>query len=633
MKYFLYSQPVKNFIQDLERIHDILKKAFEDEYGVPPGEDEYASWKKTLPLLAEFLNTNVLLNHEILLEFVPPSAGSRKRADVVLLGKGTDSRHVALIIENKRWPDSGIKPCRIEDFVVVGTEHVLHPSIQAEKYAMTTRTYHEAITSTDSCVKSCAFLPLTKDKTHPALNGKKFLKTLNKSPIFYHGQIDELQKFLSELMPHPPDNSFVSSFRKCLYQPSQSLLYVADKIFNEEEAWQLDENQQLAFNSIIAEVRNQDKKTKVAIVVKGGPGTGKSLIGMKLLGVFASELGEKVVYACGNSSFRDNLAGRLTFAVDQQELGQDIDFANLFTNFRAFHGKDHNSFDLAICDEAQRLCPDSSTAYEKVATKQEQALEVMQASRVSVFFLDENQRVRNCDIGTAERIKQTAAYTNAKYLEFDLVSQFRCCESENYIASLNGLFGLQGPETISPGRKSNFEFKIVDGPQELESKLKQHVSDGKLARMLAGYCWPWTKTKKKTEKLTNDVKIGAWEKPWNRNSTSTSKAYKGAHYLWANDPSCFDQIGCIHTSHGIEFDFIGVIMGGDLIYRRDKGWTCNKEKICDSGFKSGISKKPEVMTNLLVNIYRTLMTRGRNGCYLLCLDSETRQHIAENLNF
>ena len=147
---------------------------------------------------------------------------------------------------------------------------------------------------------------------------------------------------------------------------------MADNIFQQEDGWDLDEDQQRALNTIVAKVRESGKR-KIVIVVVGGPGTGKSLIGMKLLGTFATTLGDRVSYACGNSSFRDNLAGRLTWAVKQREITDDIEFESLFTNFREYHGREPGSYDLIICDEAQRLQPDSSSQYETVQVKQESA--------------------------------------------------------------------------------------------------------------------------------------------------------------------------------------------------------------------------------------------------------------------
>lgn len=242
--------------------------------------------------------------------------------------------------------------------------------------------------------------------------------------------------------------------------------------------------------------------------------------------------------------------------------------------------------------------------------------------------MDQNQRVRDRDVGTVERLRQTASFLNATFYDFNLITQFRCANSERYIASLNEAFGLIGPEDINAS-PSDFLFEVVDSPMEIESRLNELMSEGQHCRILAGYCWPWTKTKSKREALTNDVEIGAWSRPWNRTDNSGGRAYNRNNYGWANDDSRANEIGCIHTSHGIEFDYVGVLIGGDLNYREGRGWTVDPSKIHDRGFKSGISKNKARMGELLRNIYRTLLTRGKKGCFVHCVDQETAEYLRE----
>ena len=132
--------------------------------------------------------------------------------------------------------------------------------------------------------------------------------------------------------------------------------------------------------------------------------------------------------------------------------------------------------------------------------------------------------------------------------------------------------------------------------------------------MVAGFCWPWSKVPDENGDLINDIIIGDFKKPWNahpdiRNlKENIPKAPK-----WAIDSNGINQVGCIYTAQGFEFDYIGVIVGKDLIYNLDESkWEGNK----DACYDVMVKKEKENFTDLIKNTYRVLISRGMKGCYV-----------------
>jgi DUF2075 family protein len=105
--------------------------------------------------------------------------------------------------------------------------------------------------------------------------------------------------------------------------------------------------------------------------------------------------------------------------------------------------------------------------------------------------------------------------------------------------------------------------------------------------------------------------------------------------LWIMSERSVDQVGCIHTCQGLEVDYIGVIIGDDMVIRAGQ-WVCRPEKRdrhdkSIHGMKQLMKKDPihgQAMSDLIIkNTYRTLMTRGMKGCLVFSTDQETREYL------
>jgi uncharacterized protein len=135
--------------------------------------------------------------------------------------------------------------------------------------------------------------------------------------------------------------------------------------------------------------------------------------------------------------------------------------------------------------------------------------------------------------------------------------------------------------------------------------------------------------------LVPDVQIGTWQRAWNRKADSKRTYPPETHpyYDWAlRKSSQLSEVGCIFSAQGFEFDFLGVIWGPDLVWRRDH-WMARPECSHDRDFRIGHGVvRPEIALPLLKNAYRVLCTRGLRGCAMMSTDPETNDYLRRAFN-
>lgn len=160
-----------------------------------------------------------------------------------------------------------------------------------------------------------------------------------------------------------------------------------------------------------------------------------------------------------------------------------------------------------------------------------------------------------------------------------------------------------------------------DSPSTMEQTLREMLGDGVNARMTAGFCWEWSGALENG--LVADVQIGDWHRPWN----SKSERWIGdipPSSLWATDPGGFDQVGCVYTAQGFEYDWNGVILGLDFVWR-DGEWVTDASQSEDRVVARGT--RPEDFDKLIRNTYKVLLTRGMAGTILYSTDPETNDYL------
>ncbi|WP_229749408.1 DUF2075 domain-containing protein [Flexivirga endophytica] len=400
--------------------------------------------------------------------------------------------------------------------------------------------------------------------------------------------------------------------------PSRQLLTVAAEEVQKREMFVLLDEQRDAYNFVLHSVeRARRADSKSAVVITGGPGSGKSVIALSLMGELMRQ-GRAAMHATGSRSFTQTLrkvAGKRSPRVQK-----------MFKYFNSFMDAEPNDLDVLILDEAHRVRETSVNRWTKstLRTSRPQLDELFAAARVPVFLLDENQVVRPGEQGTVEDIEKYAAEHGIEVQRINLDDQFRCGGSEAYVEWVQRLLGLHRGGPISWAGDPRFDVQVVDSPFQLEDIMEQQRAEGLGARITAGYCWKWSDPNKDGT-LVNDVELGDWSKPWNLKGERTIGGAPAAAF-WASDPAGFGQVGCVCTAQGFEHDYAGVIIGRDLVWRSDR-WVADRTENKDPDFRNTKAVGNERFDELVRNVYKVLLTRGMQGVVIYSPDRETRQFL------
>lgn len=585
------------------------------QLGNHPSESEKRSWKNSLREISDLLIDAGLGNINMLLEYQLPY--SSKRVDVIIVGSHPKTGNpVIFTIELKQWTsaESVVGTSEVLKIGAYGNRPVLHPAYQVKNYCEYLLDFNRFAASEATSVFGLAYLHNWLDKRSSAIDS---YPPSENSMLFLGSERSGLKKFLLDNISEKFSDSFTDDFLNSKIAPTKQLLSLAaDEIRNREQFHLLDE-QQVAFSLVMKAIRDAEtSNTKTAVVITGGPGSGKSVIALSLLGEL-SRRGKTCLHATGSRAFRNSLrkiAGAKAPKVQK-----------MFSYFNSFITTEANSLDALICDEAHRIRETSANRYTKaeLRTGIPQLHELLNVARVPVFLLDSNQVVRKGETGTPEYIEEEAEKLGLKTLRVDLDGQFRCGGSRLYENWISGLLHLNGQSDFPWEDDPNFKVEIVNSPEEMETILKTKNDLGHKARITAGYCWTWNDPTSDGQ-LPRDVVIGSWAKPWNVKSDRAIGGFLSGE-LWAIDPRGFEQIGCVYTVQGFEYDWNGVIFGPDLVWRRDK-WVANPSGSKDPAMR-GIDNSN--FEKLIKNTYKVLLTRGLQGTLLYSVDEETQKYFEQ----
>jgi DUF2075 family protein len=620
----LYSGTSVDFVADAtcNRIAAKVEESFERHFRYKPPQSEVRAWQSSLRAMADVCQIGALGDHGVVVELQLPL--SSRRLDCMITGRDENKTAQAVIVELKQW--EAAMPSWVDDCVVAfvgGRERdVLHPSRQVGNYERYLLDVHTAFSDGDVRLHSCSYLHnLRFDATSELFEGKH-ASLLQQYPLFSGDQVDGMVEYLNANLSGGGGASVLDEVLRGRYRPHKRLLdHVAEMVANEPTFVLLDD-QQVVFNAVLAKVRARHLAADPSVMlIRGGPGTGKSVIAVNLVGELARQ-GYVVHHATGSKAFTENLRKRVGTRAGA-----------MFKYFNSFDAAESQEFDVLICDEAHRLREHSWNRFTAKAKRSDepQVDELIKAAKVSAFFIDDLQVVRPGEVGSSELIRNAATKLGIAVDEFELDTQFRCGGSERYVRWVENTLGLTRTPDVMWDPSEEFDFDVVDSPQELESLIRQRNAEGYTARLSAGFCWPWSNPNSDGT-LVDDVVIDDWAMPWNAraNAGRLARGIPKSDY-WANDPAGVDQIGCVYTAQGFEYDYAGVIFGRDLVHRPREGWVGRPEYSEDSVVKRAAKGGSAPFVDLVKHTYRVLLTRGLLGCYVYFQDEGTRDFVLSRI--
>ena len=612
----VYSSSKKGFLSDVlsGQVEQQILTSFVRETGHTTGKSEINSWRKSMPYMSNVINDSDIPDDAgIAIEYKIPQTS--KRIDFIITGTNRENKKIAVIVELKQWSE-GIS--LTEQDGVLNTNfygEVPHPSYQVWSYAALLEDFNSAIQEDNISLVPCAYLH--NYGVDDVITNDFYKEYTDKAPVFLKADALKLQEFIKKFVKHGDKTNILYQIENGKIRPSKALADSLASMLEGNKEFILIDDQKLVYETALKLAKESSEQSKNVLIVEGGPGTGKSVVAINLL-TELTKRGNVTQYVTRNSAPREVYQVKLSGKFTKTRI------SNLFSSSGSFYDIEPNTFDSLIVDEAHRLNARSGLFSH---LGENQIKEVINASKLCVFFIDEDQRVTMKDIGKKSEIVKWAEILGAKVTFMELASQFRCNGSDGYLAWIDNL--LQIKETANESLEGiNYDFKIMDNPAVLHEKIIELNKENNKSRVLAGYCWNWIS--KKNPKI-NDIVIGEYKATWNLNSQGQS---------WIIHPDSVSEVGCIHTSQGLELDYVGVIIGPDMIVRNGKIVTdATKRASTDQsvkGIRNRLKENPEeakkVADMIIKNTYRTLMTRGMKGCYVYSVDPETQRYFEEHLN-
>ena len=615
----VYQSTKEGFLSDVlnNEIDSKIKAAFIRHLGRSTSQNEVLSWTNSMMHMNNVLSDpEIAKDAGISIEFQIPLTS--KRIDFIITGLNEEQKQQVIIIELKQWSSAQLteKEAMVRTHFQHGATDTVHPSYQAWSYAALIESYNRTVQDESISLIPCAYLHnYTPDDV---ITNIFYDYHINKAPVFLRPDAVKLRNFIKKYVKCGDDRDIMYKIENGRLRPSKQLVEsVASMISGNQEFIMIDDQKDVYETALLMAERAKSEKKQV-LIVEGGPGTGKSVVAINLL-TELTKRGLVAKYISKNSAPRAVYINRLT----GQYKRTNID--NMFGGTGSYWDCSKNTFDALIVDEAHRLNLKSGL-FQNLGNNQ--VLEIIGASKFTVFFIDNDQKIHIKDIGDSTQIAKWAESTGAKVQKLKLASQFRCNGSDGYIAWLDNTIQLRETANFKLAQ-DNFDFRIFTDPNELRKCITEKNKINNKSRMVAGYCWDW---KSKKTPLAYDITIPGSDFKMRWNLTKD-----GSTWIIAEDS--INEIGCIHTCQGLELDYVGVIVGTDMRFENGKIITDVKERSSMdrsiAGIKKMIKENPAeaipLADRIIKNTYRTLMTRGMKGCYVYFCDKEIEAHFANQL--
>lgn len=609
----VYQATKADFTNDVltNDIAGIVLKNLQSTANKSVSKSEFTSWQNSLMYMSLVMSdTEIPLDSLITIEYHLPQTS--KRVDFIISGQDEHGIDHVVLIELKQWSEveltakDGVVRTRFKH----GVQDTTHPSYQVWSYAALLQGFNQTVEEEGVQLKACAYLHNCTDDR--VIRDSFYDAYIQKAPVFLKQEAPALQAFIKQFIKHGDTSNIMDRIDKGKIRPSKTLADTISSMLKGNDEFVMIDEQKVVYESAVSMAKQSSESQKHVLIIEGGPGTGKSVVAINLL-VSLTKLGLIAQYVTKNAAPRAVYESKLTGSFKKSEI------SNFFSGSGAFINSEKNSFDTLIVDEAHRL-NEKSGMFKNLG--ENQVKEIIEAAKCSIFFIDEDQKVTFSDIGQKDEIEKWAKKSNATVHYMELTSQFRCNGSDGYLAWLDN--ALQIRETANDTLEGiDYDFRIVDSASELRDLIFEKNKIRNSARLVAGYCWDWVSKK---NPHSNDIVIDDFAMKWNLATDGN---------LWIMSSDSVSEVGCIHTCQGLEIDYVGVIIGPDLIVRNDEVMTDPSARAKTdksiSGYKklskydpSEAQRKTEV---IIKNTYRTLMTRGSKGCYVYFEDAETKEYF------
>ena len=618
----VYNDIKRQFVNDVKdnSIADKILEAIRMR-GLNAGhEKEYSSWQNSMQFMRNIVDDSEIDDEvRICIEYNIPLTS--KRVDFIIAGADKSGKDNIVIVELKQWQKAEVVAddmhyC-VRTYVANSDRIVCHPSYQAYSYSCFLRNYSQSLTDDNINLIPCAYLHNYQPEYRQTLSNPIYREWTELAPFFIKNEVCAFSEFVKKHITKK------SSKGDLLYlidhgrlRPTKALQdSLASMVKGNKEFMLLDE-QAVCFDMCLKTMNQclKDRK-KRTIIIQGGPGTGKSVLAVNLLMEYINQ-SLNASYVTKNSAPREAFLKLLTKS-DAKKL---VNIKQLFRSPFNLSKCDVNGYDCLIVDEAHRLVKKMYGDW----NGENQVKECINASLLSIFLLDEDQAVTTKDIGSIDEVRYWCKELGSRLIitdETKLISQFRCNGSDAYIQFIDEILQRHEESITVDLSELNFDFKVFDNPNKLREELRVKNQENNKTRMVAGYCYDWNV---KHHRGDWDVILeDNFKAKWNLENDK----------VWAINPDSFEEIGCIHTAQGLEFDYVGVFIGKDLTYNpATRLIETHREAISNDDNSSGIrSAAPAKAHQLILNTYKTLLTRGQKGCYVYCEDPELRKYIKVKL--
>ncbi|GHC01044.1 DUF2075 domain-containing protein [Thermomonas carbonis] len=617
----VYQSTRQRFLEDndLHAIEELIANQYLAKTGRYAPEGEYRAWRQSLMQMAEVLADDAMpTSMGVGVELGIPQTA--KRIDFVLSGTADDGTARVVIIELKQWSSSRVSD---HDGLIYANRggraeiEGAHPCYQAWSYATLLEGFNEAVHGEGIKLSPCAYLH--NYHRDGVIDAPCYTPYVEKAPLFLRGPSEraKLRDFIKRHVRKGDHAAALYRIENGRIRPSKMLADSLVGMLKGNREFVLIDDQKVVYETCLAKSRIATPEKKQVVIVRGGPGTGKSVVAINLI-VALTKQGLLSKYISKNA------APRAVYAQKLRGHRRNVEISGMFGGSGAFLDAEANVFDALVVDEAHRL-NEKSGLYGNLG--ENQIKELIASAKCTILFADDDQMVTLADIGHSTDLEKWASRMGADVTHLELASQFRCAGSDGYLAWLDDVLGVR--ETANPSLDpGGYDFRVVDSPAELDRLIRERNEDNK-SRLVAGYCWDW-KSKRNPDAYDIVLSESGFRRQWNLGSDGS---------LWITAPNSIEQVGCIHTCQGLELDYVGVIIGPDFAITNGALTTnpSGRSKMDRSirGWKTLMKRDPvgtsERLDRIIRNTYRTLMTRGMKGCYVYCTDPAVADFLRQRM--